>query len=204
MWKRDTDSNSMTAMDMFALVALEFMVIAIILFFFIGLKHPAEQSKQQGNVIVELYWNDAYNTDVDLWVKAPHDIPVGYSNKGGRLFNLLRDDLGKNKTDVSGKNMEIATSRGILAGEYIINAHLFRLGDGKLPLPIKAVVSVKAHDDDSAQQLFSVDTKLYRECQEKTLIRFWLDSKGNLDPDSVNSVQQNLRNGRSCTDRGSP
>jgi hypothetical protein len=33
---------------------------------------------------------------VDLWVQAPGDIPVGYSNKGGLIMNLLRDDLGTN------------------------------------------------------------------------------------------------------------
>ena len=46
-----------------------------------------------GNVIVEARWPDAIDADVDLWVQAPGDVPVGYSNKGGAIFNLLRDDL---------------------------------------------------------------------------------------------------------------
>ena len=28
------------------------------------------------------------DADVDLWVQAPNDTPVGYSNKGGDFFNL--------------------------------------------------------------------------------------------------------------------
>jgi hypothetical protein len=48
-----------------------------------------------GNVAVEMQWPDKLDADVDLWVQAPGDAPVGYSNKSGRVFNLLRDDLGK-------------------------------------------------------------------------------------------------------------
>ena len=47
--------------------------------------------------------------------KAPDDIPVGYSNKGGLFFNLLRDDLGKYK-DNSPINYEVSYSRGISEG----------------------------------------------------------------------------------------
>ena len=62
---------------------------------------------------------------VDLWVKAPDDIPVGYSNRGGLFFNLLRDDLGVYK-DPTPINYEVAYSRGINPGEHIVNLHLYR------------------------------------------------------------------------------
>ena len=51
------------------------------------------------------------DADVDLWVQAPGDISVGYSNKGSAVFNLLRDDLGK-RVDVTGLNYETSYSRG--------------------------------------------------------------------------------------------
>ena len=51
--------------------------------------------------------------------------PVGYSNKGGVIFNLLRDDLGK-RADATGMNYEVSYSRGIPAGEYTVNVHLYR------------------------------------------------------------------------------
>src|SRR5215470_17401190 len=43
----------------------------------------AETAGEQspGNVIVEAQWADSLDADVDLWVKAPGDKPVGYSNK---------------------------------------------------------------------------------------------------------------------------
>ena len=43
--------------------------------------------------IVKVIDGDTVDVDIDLWVKAPDDIPVGYSNQGGLFFNLLRDDL---------------------------------------------------------------------------------------------------------------
>jgi hypothetical protein len=51
-----------------------------------------------GNVIVEAQWADKLDADVDLWVQAPGDVPVGYSNKSGQIFNLLRDDLARSTT----------------------------------------------------------------------------------------------------------
>jgi hypothetical protein len=48
---------------------------------------------------------------VDLWVQAPGDVPVGYSNESGVIFNLVRDDLGKG-SDPNSMNYEIAYGRG--------------------------------------------------------------------------------------------
>ena len=67
-----------------------------------------------GNVMVEARWPDQLDTDVDLWVQAPGDVPVGYSNKGGAVFNLLRDDLGRRGRDRL--NYEVSYSRGMPAG----------------------------------------------------------------------------------------
>lgn len=128
----------------------------------------------QGSVIVEAYWPDEINTDVDLWVLAPGDIPVGYSNKGGVVFNLLRDDLGYH-ADVSGRNMEIAYTRGLVDGEYVVNLHLFSLKDGTLPIPVKVVVAMKATDDAPYTQLFAVNGELIFSGQEKTMARFRIE-----------------------------
>ena len=70
-------------------------------------KAAEENTQPPGNVIVEARWPDELDSDVDLWVQAPGDIPVGYSNKGGAIFNLLRDDLG-NRVDATGLNHEVS------------------------------------------------------------------------------------------------
>jgi hypothetical protein len=148
-----------------------------------------------GNVMVEIHWPDELDTDVDLWVQAPEDEPVGYSNKGGRYFNLLRDDLG-HRGDSTKMNYEIAVSRGIPEGEYTVNVHLYRNPADVLPIPVTAVVSVKRTPEDSARQILAAKVELEREGHELTVFRFTLDDHGELVPGSVHDLERPLRNWR--------
>lgn len=143
-----------------------------------------------GDVMVEIFW-PLYNTDVDLWVRAPGDIPVGYSNKGGAVFNLLRDDLG-NRGELTPYNREIAISRGLVPGKYVVNIHLYRNPANILPIPVTAVVSVKMADGTTRTILQTV-FELISEGQEVTLFRFDLDENGGLVPGSVDAVNVPLR-----------
>src|SRR6266702_2141726 len=107
---------------------------------------PAKASETDGvtapgNVIVEIQWPDKLDADVDLWVQAPGDVPVGYSNKSGRVFNLLRDALGQAQ-DMTDLNYEIAYSRGTPAGEYIVNVHMYRGIGVTYPIPVKVNITV--------------------------------------------------------------
>jgi hypothetical protein len=77
-----------------------------------------------GSVIVEVRWDDNLNVDIDTWVKAPGQVPVGYSNPHGPVFNLLRDDLG-HRNDPLHLNYENAYSRGAPNGDYVVNLHYF-------------------------------------------------------------------------------
>jgi hypothetical protein len=155
-----------------------------------------ETTQPPGNVIVELRWPDEIDADVDLWVEAPGDIPVGYSNKGGTMFNLLRDDLGK-RADATGLNYEVSYSRGIAAGEYTINVHLYRNAANVFPIPVTVVTSVKKSPKESARQLLASKVELAREGEELTVYRFRLSEDGSLVPGSVHSLQRNLRAWRS-------
>ena len=143
-------------------------------------------------MIVEVRWPDELDCDVDLWVEAPGDRPVGYSNKGGLIFNLLRDDLGK-RADATGMNYEVSYSRGIPAGEYTVNVHLYRNTSGVFPIPVTVVTSVKKSPKDSARQLLASKVELTREGEELTVYRFRLSADGDLVPGSVHSLQRNLR-----------
>ena len=92
--------------DMLFLLVFAYLVIGAVALAHVA-KKDEEQSKGQtppGNVIVEMFWDKAIDADVDLWVQAPGDVPVGYSNKSGGVFNLLRDDLGKAKDMTDGNS----------------------------------------------------------------------------------------------------
>lgn len=152
----------------------------------------SEGDKAPGNVVVEAQWADKLDADVDLWVAAPGDRPVGYSNKSGQIFSLLRDDLGKSQ-DVTDFNYEIAYSRGMPSGEYVVNVHLYRAIGASFPIEVKLVASVRADEEGKSRQLVTTTVRLLRLNDQVTAFRFNLDSQGNLVPGSVNSLFKELR-----------
>jgi hypothetical protein len=194
----DEDEGGTVFRDVIMLALAGFVAMVILLL--PHLNPPGEDARADaeppGNVIVEIRWPDEIDSDVDLWVAAPGDIPVGYSNKGGVIFNLLRDDLGK-RADATGMNYEVSYSRGIVAGEYTVNVHLYRNTAGVLPIPVTVVTSVKKSSKESARQVLASNIELVREGEELTVYRFRLSEDGDLVPGSVHSLQRKLRTWRS-------
>jgi len=190
----DVDDGDTVFRDVIMLALAGFVAMVILLL--PHLNPPGEIAEETtqppGNVIVEVRWPDELDSDVDLWVEAPGDIPVGYSNKGGAFFNLLRDDLGK-RADATGMNYEVSYSRGIPAGEYTVNIHLYRNAANVFPIPVTVVTSVKKSPKESARQLLATKIELIREGEELTVYRFRLSEDGSLVPGSVHSLQRNLR-----------
>lgn len=190
----DEDDGATVFRDVIMLALAGFVAMVILLL--PHLNPPGEAAEQTteppGNVIVELRWPDELDSDVDLWVEAPGDTPVGYSNKGGAIFNLLRDDLGK-RADATGLNYEVSYSRGIPEGEYTVNVHLYRNAANVFPIPVTVVTSVKTSPKESARQLLASKIELVREGEELTVYRFRLSKDGSLVPGSVHSLQRNLR-----------
>lgn len=190
----DDDPGGTVFRDVVMLALVGFVAIVIMLLPHLnppGAK-TADNMTPPGNVIVEVRWPDHIDADVDLWVQAPGDVPVGYSNKGGALFNLLRDDLG-NRVDVTGLNYETSYSRGIQPGEYTVNLHLYRNPSGVFPVPVTVVTSVKRDVKDTARQLLASDVRLTREGEEVTVYRFELSEAGDLVAGSVHSLHKALR-----------
>jgi hypothetical protein len=125
-------------------------------------------------------------------VAAPGDRPVGYSNKSGTVFNLLRDDLGKAQ-DITDYNYEVAYSRGMPAGEYVANVHMYRGIDVAYPVDVKLVATVKSDANVTAERLVTTTVQLRRENDQVTAFRFSLDSDGRIVAGSLNSVYKDLR-----------
>jgi len=194
----DEDDSGTVFRDVIMLALAGFVAAVVLLLPHINPPGEAldETTQPPGNVIVELRWPDEIDADVDLWVEAPGDVPVGYSNKGGATFNLLRDDLGK-RADATGLNYEVSYSRGIPAGEYTVNVHLYRNASNVFPIEVTVVASVKRSPKESARQLLASKVELVREGEEVTVYRFRLSEDGSLVPGSVHSLQRNLRAWRS-------
>ena len=167
-----------------------FLVVAMIP----HLNPPADEDNAEppGNVIAAIAWPEG-DTDVDLWVFGPGEaVPVGYSNKGGLLWNLLRDDLGAHP-DATALNYENAYTRGVIPGEYIINIHCYRCP--VLPVPVVVEISVKGDGPGKQAMKIIATTKVDLETagEELTALRFELTKDGKLVPGSMNHVFQQLR-----------
>lgn len=179
--------------DMLFLLVFAYLVIGAV-----ALAHVAKTDEQQrkgqtppGNVIVEMFWDKEIDADVDLWVQAPGDVPVGYSNKSGVIFNLVRDDLGKGG-DPNSMNYEVAYGRGYWPGEYVVNAMLYRSRDHKFPVSVQIKVSLQ-NQQGLVRQALQSNVDLIFEGQEATVFRFRLDEKGEYIADSMNCLHKNLR-----------
>ncbi|MFK7853139.1 MAG: hypothetical protein AB8B79_03455 [Granulosicoccus sp.] len=189
----DEESGTTLFRDVIMLALAGFVTLVMLLLPHIHPEAVATDTAQApGNMIVELRWPDDVDADIDLWVQAPGDVPVGYSNKGGKVFDLLRDDLGLN-ADITGLNYEFAYSRGAPAGEYAVNVHYYRNKSGKSSIPISVSASIKNPTDISTKQIVAKQSELFKQGEEATIFRFKLNEKGRLVTGSVHDLPKKLR-----------
>jgi hypothetical protein len=181
--------------DMLFLLVFAYLVVGAV-----ALAHVRKQQEEisgitpPGAIIVDLQWDNSVDADVDLWVEAPGDVPVGYSNKAGMIFNLLRDDLG-HSGDPNSMNYEVAYGRGRWAGEYTVNAHLYRSADHRFPIKVKARVQMQT-PEGLVRNLTQSTIDLTYIGQESTVFRFRLDDRGELVDGSLNRLHKELRSAR--------
>lgn len=202
------DDADVVFRDVITLALLGFVSLVIILLPVINppVKKVREESKAvdaPGNVVVEARWDDDIDADVDLWVQGPDDVPVGYSNLAGKLFSLLRDDIGF-RNDASDLNYENAYSRGVRPGEYVANLHMYYNKSGRWPIKAKVLVTLIKPNGTSrtSQQTLVADVRLTRQGEERTVFRFRLDKAGELVKASVNSEFKALRSSEEAKGSG--
>jgi hypothetical protein len=185
------DEDTLTVwLDTALLMLGGFVLMTILMLTAVNRQAQAKVADEQapGNIIVEAHWPPSIDADVDLWVQAPGDRPVGYSHMSGKYFNLLRDDLGGDL------DYEVAYSRGNPAGEYVVNIHMYRAGaDVTFPLSVQVAASLKTNGQPVARPLDNTTVKLVRQGDEITAFRFTLDRNGHLVPGSVNNLFKELR-----------
>ena len=187
------DDNGTVFRDVIFVALLGFVAIVVLLLPHINPPRAGtDQTIPPGNVIVTIDWPDEWATDVDLWVRAPGEQPIGYSNLGGQTFNLLRDDRGTYRDDTD-QNREQAMSRGIPVGLYVVNLHLYSNAEGTLPVPV-GIEIVVVTPAGMVKRLLQGQEVLTRRGQEITVWRFRLNADGNLG--TVDTIQTPLRSGR--------
>lgn len=180
------------ARDVFLNALLVFMALVVILLLLVNPPTAENNAPPPGNLIVTAVW-PAGDTDVDLWVTGEGEVrPVGYSNRTGKVFSLLRDDLG-NKNDLTELNFENCYSRTVEPGHYVVNLHLYR---GVGPIEVTVEIRVANMGGGDSRALMTTKVVLHKTGQEITAVAFALDSKGSIVPGSVHNTFTPLRSAR--------
>ncbi len=186
-------------------VVFNLLMVFALLFIILPHNPKKEEAKTQevksaGDMMVEIHWPDKVDIDIDLWVKSPDDeLAVGYSNRAGKTFNLLRDDLGMAR-DSTTRNYEMAYSRGLPPGEYVINLHYYadrEPGANTHEVPVDVIISIKTTDGDGInggmRQAIIRKAILRATNEELTVVRFVILENGELDKESINDFHKELR-----------
>jgi len=188
----DDDSNVIFR-DVTLLIAAGFIVLAILVLPWVNppKKNEQQEVKNPGNIVVEVIWPNDNGVDIDTWIQDPTGEKVGYSNKSGDLFNLLRDDLG-NSNDATNLNYEHAFSRGILPGKHVVNIHLFSLGSGRIPVKVRVVLSIKTTANSALRQFYAADLIMTNVREEQTVVSFFVTNSRTIDFKSLNTDYEAL------------
>jgi hypothetical protein len=195
----DNETTYVVWLDNTLLMLGSFILMAFMMMALINPPKASDATDVQpvlGTMMVEVIWADKIDVDVDLWVEAPGDAIVGYSAKSGKVFNLLRDDLGT-PGDLLSLNYEVAYTRGAPPGEYCINLHLYRnSGSAPLPIEVKVAVTMQNAVNKTTSQIATKTVKLTKVGEELTVFRFRLDNHMNLVAGSLHDLQKPLRSAK--------
>jgi hypothetical protein len=143
---------------------------------------------ETGLVSVYCFWQDGVDADVDIHVMGPDRRRVFYNFMQGNIWSLLRDDQG-NKDDPGPRNFENVATRGLVPGEYIVNLHLYRVGD-QVQLPVlvdcEARIAGSQRSASKPPLVLREQVSLEYKYHEDTAFRFSLYSDGRMVPGSAN------------------
>jgi hypothetical protein len=149
-------------------------------------KAKQEHLRNASLYLVRMSWPGDSDDDVDLYVSDPAQHLVFFKTMQSGLLSLDRDDTGRGSNTfvlpdgrkvISAWNEERVTIRGIIEGEYIVNAHMYRKSSST---PTKVEVSLYKTDPSDNIMIHQKVVTLSGERQEETAFRFTLTRDGNV------------------------
>jgi hypothetical protein len=170
--------------DMLFNVVLGLTFMVFIAFSLINPTAKTGAVEMKAEFLITMNWPDNDPTDMDIYVKDPVDNIIWYHSREAGLMHLDHDDRGssRERMTVNGRtiqnplNQEIVTIRGIVPGEYVVNAHEFLAVSGE-----KVPVSIKVEKlNPTASVVFYGSHDFDHKGQEETFVRFRVDADGKI------------------------
>jgi hypothetical protein len=184
------------------------MLIAFVFCFIVALLAMNPKTSKAGDVpakaeyLITLSWPDYDPNDIDTWVRNPAGEVVWFRNREAGLMYLDRDDRGQsnNTLVVNGRRVvtpfrqEVVTIRGIVPGEYVVNADYYNAknvatGDPKIGQPVDVTLSV-VKVNPRAEVVFQGQQRLARPGDEVTMVRFTVSADGSVT--GINTLPAHL------------
>ena len=204
MFDKEKYKSTIGFTDMLFNVLVGFAFLFIVAFLLIKPEQKKEDFERRAEFVVVMEWNHDQPDDIDLYVQDPTQAKVHFRLPIVNFMYLDKDDLGfandvvKYKDGTTKKvniNREVVTIRGIIAGEYVINAHYYSSIEctslGQLTtntdIPSRKVdkkndpltVKIELHKVDPYKIMWVGEKKFFKKGQEETFVRFSIDKDGN-------------------------
>ena len=192
--------------DLLFNILVGFAFLFIIAFLLIKPEAKKEDFERKAEFVVVMEWDHDQPDDIDLYVQAPTNSTAHFRLPITNFMYLDKDDLGfandivKNVDGTITKvniNREVVTIRGIIPGEYIINAHYYsarkwagqtlttNIGDGGVyETPTgkstgkNLTVKIELHKVDPYKIWWIGEKTFTHRGQEETFVRFIIDQTG--------------------------
>jgi len=204
MFDKNKYKSTIGFTDMLFNVLVGFAFLFIVAFLLIKPEQKKADFERKAEFVIVMEWDHDQPDDIDLYVQDPTQQKVHFRLPIVNFMYLDKDDLGFANdivTNVDGVvqkvniNREVVTIRGIIAGEYIINAHYYssrewtRLGQlSTNPAEAKSTqvpgkekpltVKIELHRVDPYKIMWVGEKKFSRKGQEETFVRFIIDKEG--------------------------
>ena len=208
MFDKNKYKSTIGFTDMLFNILVGFAFLFIVAFLLIKPEAKKEDFERKAEFVVVMEWDHDQPDDIDLYVNDPTNSTVHFRLPITNFMYLDKDDLGyandivKNVDGTITKvniNREVVTIRGIIPGEYIINAHyysarkwagqtlttnidehgggVYEVGKGK-PSGKKLTVKIELHKVDPYKIWWVGEKTFTRRGQEETFVRFIIDPDG--------------------------
>jgi hypothetical protein len=185
--------------DLLFNILVGFAFLFIIAFLLIKPEAKKKDFDRRAEFVIIMEWDKDANGDIDLYVQDPLGDRCSFRLPVANFMHLDKDDLGSSNDSVVNAdgtistvkiNREVITIRGIIRGEYIVNAHYYserewvkKLGEinnnvQKVGKRKDVTVRVELHKVNPYTILWVGEKKFHSRGQEETFLRFRLDNAG--------------------------